>query len=335
MVKTDKEIDNKGLNILALSIGATGTNAGVLNLGDDDIEILVHKQYKPQGQNRDNIISLAWQVALEVLEESGVPRDSIDGIGIITAAPVDTKNKIVLNPPYVHWSNVNLQEAFNDMLNGSKILFIDNDAIAAALAEQRFGFGKDISDFICVLLCTGVGGGIVINGEIYRGHGGIAGEIGHQAIEARGTKYCGCGNKGCLEAYGSGRAIERDMKDIIHAGMNTELAAIVDTLTYLDICKAADKGDKYAIEALQKMGSYLGIGIANLVNILSPEKVILSGSLLKGLMYFRKQMEDEIDNRAFPKARASMTLEFTRFNDNWDMYAVSATFLHQLEKEKS
>jgi len=334
MEKNNKKNGNNNLTILALSIGATGTKAGVLKLRDNDIEILRHKQYKPQGQDRDSIISLAWRAALEVLEENGIPRDSIDGIGIITAGAVDTINKIVLNPPYVRWSNVNLQEVFRDMLNGSKTLFIDNDANAAILAEQRFGLGKDISDFICVLSCTGVGGGIVLNGEIYRGHGGIAGEIGHQVVEARGTRYCGCGNKGCLEAYGSGRAIEREMKDVIHAGQNTTLAAIGDTLTYSDICRAADENDRYAIEALQKMGTYLGIGIANLVNILSPEKVILSGSLLKGLKHFRKQMEEEIGNRAFPKARAAMTLEFTKFNDNWDMYAVAATFLYQWEKKR-
>ncbi|MFH1390361.1 MAG: ROK family protein [Candidatus Margulisiibacteriota bacterium] len=145
----------------------------------------------------------------------------------------------------------------------SRPVFIDNDANCAALAEARFGAGVGRRHFIYITVSTGIGGGIIINGQLYRGANGSAGEFGHMIIDSQGLT-CGCGNVGCFEAMASGTAVRK------RAGMD---GASVEL--------AARQGDKKALAVINETAHYLAIGISNLVNIFNPELVILGGGVSK------------------------------------------------------
>lgn len=185
---------------------------------------------------------------------------TIRAIGIGAPGPVYYEKGVVVGAPNLPgWTRVPLKKILEREFKVS--VFVDNDANCAALAEAWFGAGKFARHFIYLTVSTGIGGGIIIDKKLYRGANGSAGEFGHMIIDSRGPR-CGCGKIGCLEAFASGSALKK----------KTGLDA-------LSLELAARQGDRKAIEAIEEMGHYLAIGIANLVNIFNPEMVIIGGGL--------------------------------------------------------
>lgn len=201
----------------------------------------------------------------------------LKAIGLGAPGPILYEKGIVMEAPNLPgWKRVNIKQI---IAKEFKIpVFVDNDANCAALAEAKFGAGRGVKNFVYMTVSTGVGGGIIINGELYRGAMGAAGEFGHMIIDSKGYR-CGCGNVGCLEALASGSAIKK----------RTGLDAISVEL-------AARQGDPKAIKAIEITANYLAIGIANLVNIFNPELVVIGG----GLSNMRELLLDPI-RRDFKK----------------------------------
>ncbi|KPJ64964.1 hypothetical protein AMJ44_11720 [candidate division WOR-1 bacterium DG_54_3] len=192
----------------------------------------------------------------------------IKAIGIGAPGPILYEKGIVIEAPNLPgWKRVNLRKILKKEFKVP--VFVDNDANCAALAESWFGAGKFVKHFIYMTVSTGIGGGIIINKRIYRGAIGSAGEFGHMIVDPNGPK-CGCGNFGCLEALASGSALRRK------TGMDA-----------ISLELAARQGDKKAQKAIQEIGHYLAIGIANLVNAFNPERVIIGGGLsnMKELLF--------------------------------------------------
>jgi glucokinase len=196
--------------------------------------------------------------AIECLRHS--LKSTISKIGIGVPGPIDYKKGLVINPPNLPgWKKVNLKEELSKFFKVP--IFIDNDANCAALGEALFGAGRRANDFIYITVSTGIGGGIIIDRKIYRGANGAAGEFGHMVIDPGGYK-CGCGNYGDLEAMASGTSIKtRSGEDAMAIHIK------------------AQQGDKKAIKVINETAYYLGIGIANLVNIFNPELVVVGGGL--------------------------------------------------------
>ncbi len=172
---------------------------------------------------------------------------------------------VVESPNLPLWKNLDVQKIISEAF-GVKV-FVENDANLFALGEGYAGSAKDFKSYLGITLGTGIGGGIVIDGRLIKGQKGMAGEIGHMVIHPNGP-LCGCGNKGCLEAYSSGRAIKNQMHQLTGLELEPE-----------DIFNLAKKGDKKALKVFEKAGYHLGIGIANLVNILDINCVILGGGI--------------------------------------------------------
>ena len=315
--------------ILGIHVGSTGTEAAVVDVKGSEYSIIIKEEIRPQGHDKKTIIDGVNMVINKIFQK--VPKDKIQGSGISTSGPVDIKNKIVHGPPSLNWANVNIEQEFGAILPSP--IFVDDDADAAALAEMQLGKGKGIDNFVCLMLCTGIGSGIVINKNIYRGYEGLAGEIGHQTIDYNGP-LCHCSNHGCLETYASGWAIVKKMKENIQLGVQTKLISKLNDLSYLDICKAADEGDKPSINLLKETGRYLGIGIANMLNILAHDKIIITGKLSKGYTHFKEHLEEEVRIRAFSIAHRILPTETTGFGDNMDVFAAAATFLFQNENQQ-
>lgn len=208
--------------------------------------------------------------------------------GVSTPGPTNPFTGIVSTPPNLPgWHNVPLAKLISDALDVPA--WIENDATAGALAEHRLGGGRGTQHMIMVAAGTGVGGGLVLDGRLYRGASGGGGEIGHMQLNPAG-RQCGCGRFGCLEALASGRTLNQDAQRIVEEDPEGILARIAGEegeepdARLLDL--AAEQGDKASIEALRTAGSYLGAGLTNLINLFNPEVIVIGGSLRKSETYF-------------------------------------------------
>jgi len=198
---------------------------------------------------------------------SKVKKSHVIGIGIGVPGYVDKRRGIIHNAPNLpDWKDINLKRAVEERLNLPT--YIDNDINCFALAESKCGSGKKVDNFFVMSVGAGVGGGMVVNGKIYRGAHDCAAEIGHTIVLENGEK-CNCGNYGCLEAYTSGLSIERRFRDSTRKKM-----------TYEEIAREYNKNKK-AREIINDAGKYLGVGIANVINILNPELIIVGGPVIR------------------------------------------------------
>jgi glucokinase len=222
--------------------------------------------------------------------------DEIAGIGIGVAGLVDKEKGRV-------WSSPNLRvvegiDLVGELANKYAVrVIIENDANAAALGEMWTGAGKDFSDFVLLTLGTGIGGGLICGRRLLN----VSAEIGHMSINTDGEK-CQCGNYGCLESYASARYIMSNAISVLESGRESLLSGYYNgniyKLTTEDIFKAALDGDMLARELLKKAGRYLGVGISNMINIMSPEAVILAGGLTGAWDIYVNEALKEASRRA-------------------------------------
>lgn len=214
------------------------------------------------------------------------------GVGVAVAGAVDAAGQIVASPN-IPLADINLKSFLEKQLK-TKVA-VDNDANLAALGEKLKGTARQFNNFILLTLGTGIGGGIFVNGQLYRGSYGAAGEIGHMVLQADGPQ-CSCGRLGCFEALASGTALEREGHLLVKTNPNSFLAAAVQKNEQkLDgklLAKVALQGDKDTIALWQKVGYFLGLGIGSLINIFNPEAIVLSGGLMDAQELFLKKAKE-------------------------------------------
>ncbi len=231
----------------------------------------------------DRVINRIKSTIVQVIENAGLKRDQVGCIGIAAAGAIDINRGIVADSPNIpHWHNIPLRDRLLESLGGP--VFLLNDANAAALAEHRLGAGRGLNNLIYITVSTGIGGGMIIDGELYQGTDGSAAEIGHMIIKIGGP-VCKCGKRGCFEAMASGTAIAslaqkrlRRGEDSIMPGLAQKKAGNVSARI---VAEAARKGDALALAVIKESAGYLGIGVANLVNLMNPEMVIIGGGVSK------------------------------------------------------
>ena len=208
------------------------------------------------------------------LARAGVEREQLAGLGIASPGAVDVERGVVPNAPQLPgWQDVPLARLMAERVGVPAIL--ENDASAAALGEHRFGAGRGTRHMLYITVSTGLGGGIIIDGELYRGKSGAAGELGHMIIDIDGPP-CGCGARGCLEALASGTAIARRGERLAESGDSPVLARLrgqEGPVTAEMMKRAADMGDAASREAFREAGHYLGVALAGYVNIFDPEVI--------------------------------------------------------------
>jgi glucokinase len=215
------------------------------------------------------------------LEQAKVAVSELTAIGIGAPGISNPETGILFTSPNLPgWHNIPLKDIMQERLG--KKTFLTNDANAAALGEFYFGAARGTRNFIYITLSTGIGGGIIIDGKIYTGAIGAAGEVGHMTIDDNGP-ICNCGNKGCWEALASGTALTREAKLRIKEGVRTSILEYaegdVEKVTAQVIHSAAEQGDNLAKELIARTGYYVGVGLANLINIFNPELIIIGGGL--------------------------------------------------------
>jgi glucokinase len=259
---------------IGVDIGGTKVAAGVV---DDEGRVIDTERRPTPGNDVDE----TEQVIAEVVDDL-VKRHDVIAVGIGAAGWIGNDRATVLFSPHLAWRNEPLRDALADRIG--QPVTVENDANAAAWAEYRFGAAQAARVVVCVTLGTGIGGGLVVSGVLYRGAYGVATEYGHMTVVPDGRR-CACGNRGCWEMYASGTALARDARELadispVAAHRLLELAGgDPDALTGPLVTQAAREGDPAAVEIYTTMGQWLGRGLANLAAIIDPEVFVIGGGL--------------------------------------------------------
>lgn len=221
----------------------------------------------------------------------GVDKSKIVAIGLGSPGPIDAKKGIIQEPANLPFVNFPIVKEITEEFNIDT--YLDNDANVATLGEYMFGAGKGSENMVYVTASTGVGGGAILNGKIYRGSTSNALEVGHTTVNTSGRR-CGCGNIGCVEALSSGTAIMKNAQDAVKSRVNTTLRQYED-ITAKEVFIEASKGDKVSIDIIETALSYLGVAISNYANMLDPDVIVIGGGIINsGQIVFdiiNKEME--------------------------------------------
>jgi len=252
--------------------------------------------------------------------------NSIEGIGIGVAGDIDQKRGIVRFSPNLFWKNVPIVRLIKKKFNLRVV--VDNDANAAAWGAYILEAGRKAKNLLCVTLGTGVGGGLILNGKIYHGASGSAGEIGHMTLNAQGER-CRCGNYGCLETYiGSSYIVKKAVTEI-RKGEKSLIKKMVGgnlkSVTSETIQVAALKGDKLARRIWKEAGEYLGIALSGVINLLNPEVIVFGGGMAKAGELIFKPMKAEIGKRTFRTPFEKVKFACTKFGE--DLGVIGAALL--------
>lgn len=253
---------------------------------------------------------------LHAIEKAGIEKNEVARVAVGTPGPLDIKREIVLTAPNLNWENVPLVEMMEKEL-GLPVL-LENDANAAALAEYAFGAGKGTQHMVYMTISTGVGGGVIINGQLLHGAGVSGGEIGHHTIDPDGP-LCGCGNYGCLESMASGTALGRYARDVVATGRKTMMSELVESPDQLDgsiVTKAAEAGDDMALVLVDLVARNIGIGVANLINIFNPEKIVLGGGVMKAGHLFIDRIQNEAKQRSLKDSYELCEIVFSKLGSD-------------------
>lgn len=251
------------------------------------------------------------QAIKDLMKETNTTSKDIDGIGFDFPGQVDYKTGVVkLAPNIPGWVNVPIAQMIEEEFNIPTR--IDNDVRCAALGEMKFGAGKGCENFVCITVGTGIGSGLVINGQLVRGASNAAGEIGHIKLQMKDGLICGCGDTGCLEAYASGPSIVAMAQDYIKGGKSTKFremaAAEGGEITPYMVAKAAEAGDPVAKRIFEIVGEYIGIGLTSVINLLNPEKVIIGGGVAEAGDLLLNPIRKTIKERAMVVAGSAVEI---------------------------
>ncbi len=282
--------------VIGLDIGGTFIKAGVVDPGGRILARLKKPTEASSGKAKflDKLSSI-----VQTFEDIFANRLNIAGVGIGAPGIIDMRNGVIASSPnFPGWNPFPICRMLTGRIHYP--FFLENDANAAALGEMWMGSARGARNFCFITLGTGVGGGLVLNGEIWHGMDGMAGEVGHMTVDPAGP-LCLCGNYGCLEAFASANAL----RGKITADLKTRRSAFfrrfgTDGLSGESAHRAARAGDLLAREAFTRMGAALGIGVSNLVNLLNLERIIIGGGLSAAWKFFYPALQKELRKRAFP-----------------------------------
>jgi len=268
-------------HVVAVDVGGTKILTAVVS---DRGEILAQRRAETPQTGVDPVLEVITATVLAALHDARVPAGEIVGVGVGAPGPLNPDSGIVFEAPNLSgWRDVPLKDSLEARL--SLPVFVEHDATAAALGGWWRGAGRGVSDLIYLTVGTGIGGGIIIDDRLVHGVTGTAGEVGHMTIDVDGPP-CPCGRStGCLEALASGRAIARMAREAISAGKRTQILAIAggdaESVEAEHVEQAARAGDPVAREIFSRAATYLGVGVANLLNLLNPARVIIGGGVSK------------------------------------------------------
>ncbi|TQB95643.1 ROK family glucokinase [Streptococcus agalactiae] len=303
--------------LLGIDLGGTTIKFGILTLeGEVQEKWAIETNTLENGRHivSDIVESLKHRLSLY-----GLTKDDFLGIGMGSLGAVDRTSKTVTGAFNLNWADT--QEVGSVIEKEVGIpFFIDNDANVAALGERWVGAGANNPDVVFVTLGTGVGGGVIADGNLIHGVAGAGGEIGHMIVDPENGFMCTCGNKGCLETVASATGVVRVARQLAeqYEGSSAIKAAIDngDTVTSKDIFIAAEDGDKFANSVVERVSRYLGLAAANISNILNPDSVVIGGGVSAAGEFLRSRVEKYFVTFAFPQVKKSTKIKIAELGND-------------------
>jgi glucokinase len=317
--------------VLGIDIG--GTNLVVGSVAEDGSALLAPDSEPTHAEAGatdvlDRLVALAGRAIERTRQEA--PGAEILGVGVGAPGPLDTRRGVVLLTPNLGWVDMPLRQIIHDRLGLPAAL--DNDANCAVLGEWWVGAARGSRHAIGITIGTGIGGGLILEGRLYHGASDVAGEIGHATIDTEGRR-CKCGNYGCLEAYASGPNIALRAIETLEAGAESRLPTYVGgdlrQLTAQTVYQAAQDGDELALEVVNDTAKFLGVGIANLLNIFNPEVVVVCGGVTLAGDHLFVPLRREVARRAFKPAVTACRIVPGELAGTAGVYGAARVFLDQ------
>jgi len=265
---------SEGQHLIGIDLGGTNIKAALMDLRGN---IIAKKEIPTQAdEGPEAVINRMAELARGFL--AGLPQGgAVLGVGVGIPGVLNYETGKVIFAPNIHWRAIEVKPLLEGKLGLP--VYLDNDANAAALGEKWCGAARGGRNVIVITIGTGIGGGVIINGRIFRGSGGSAGEIGHTVVLPDGPP-CNCGKKGCLETMTAAPAIVRMAREAVAAGKSPQLAKLPD-IEAKDVFAIAEDGDEAALGVIRTVAYYLGMSIANVVNLLNPELVVIGGGVAR------------------------------------------------------
>jgi glucokinase len=317
--------------VIGIDVG--GTNCVVGAVATDGSRVVGdHSQPTLPARGADAVIADLVTMAHRVTEHvrAADPTAEIIGVGVGAPGPLDITAGVVLLTPNLGWTNLPLRARLAAGLGVAAAL--ENDANCAVQAECWVGAAQRGRKVIGLTVGTGIGGGIVIDQQLYHGASDVAGEFGHMVIDMNGP-VCGCGNRGCLEAFASGVNIARRARELLAAGTPSALHDLVagdaSRVTAELVYQVAATGDPLAQQVADDTARYLGIGVANLLNLFNPDVVVILGGVARAGEQLVEPLRREVARRAFRPAVDACTIVPGALRDLAGVYGAAKAFLDQ------
>lgn len=236
----------------------------------------------------------------QVKVQGGISSAHVETVAVGSPGPLDIVAGVVRFSPNLRWHDVPLRKLLQERVRAKVLL--DNDANLAALGEYVYGAGRGAENMVYITVSTGVGGGLILGGRLYHGTASGAGEIGHTAVWPDGP-LCGCGARGCLEAVSSGTAIAREARLLLERGQGQNILRLAgdcpEKISAVTVAEAASGGDAEAVNLIALAARFLGIGVANVINLLNPDIIVLGGGVMEIGEPMWREIRQEVRRRAF------------------------------------
>ena len=308
---------------VGLDIGGTKVLGAIFN-EQDEIIYRLKKRTKEKGDDVANIEEIIIGTVKEMLDETGIKKSEINAISAGAPGVSDSAAGIVLFTPNLPWRNYDIRTPIEEKF-GAKF-YIGNDVNCGVLGEYKYGIAQGYKNVVGIFPGTGMGGGLILNGELYTGTDFKAGEIGHMVLDPEGP-LCGCGQRGCFEAFSSKKGMSAYITQQVSRGRESYLGDKIENGVFRSkyLKKALRQNDKVAVEAVDRACHYIAVATGSLINIFSPDLVVYGGGIMEACgEIFLEKILDEVDKYCMPSIRPTVQLKCASLGDDSVLYGTLA-----------
>lgn len=317
---------------LGIDLGGTNLKIGCFDCNLNQVAKTSNPTHADMGPGA--VIDTIEKTTKKLLSENNLTLDDIVSVGIGSPGPANISEGVVISAPNLpEFKNVPLRRLVSERL-GKNVIF-ENDANAACWGEFIAGAGKGVKDMVFFTLGTGIGGGILSNGELVHGFGDNAAELGHMIIYPHGGRFCGCGQRGCVEAYASASSTARRASEALQAGAPSSLAEIYKQTGHVsckDVFDHAAQGDKLANEIVKGTAEALGILCVNIIHITGPQRVVFAGGMVSAGEPLLQSIKKYFDYHIWPLKQENLEICFATLGEDAGIIGTAALALHQHKK---
>ncbi|WP_455662288.1 ROK family transcriptional regulator [Pradoshia sp.] len=316
-------------HLIGVDIGSHELNIIITNLEGETKHSIV--QTIPSPVTKERLLALLIK-SIHILIDAAREPEKLIGIGVAMHGIVDVSKGESIFAPNLDLHHLPIKNILEEEFG--LMVIVENDARAIAHGHQWFNHEKSSLNLACINVGRGIGAGLIIDGELYLGHDFISGEIGHMAIDLQGP-ICSCGNNGCLQTFATGPAIAEKMRMRLSQGETSMLSKMMadstdDDLTGEHVFEAAKAGDRLAQQILREAGEYLGIGLTNLIHIINPEKIVLSGGVIQAGEFLLESVQNTIQKRALTEKAKQTEITVSTFGRHATVMGAVSLLLRKL-----